>query len=55
MKQSERSKILVVDDETILQETIAYNLEQANYQVLTASDGISALELARSEQPVLFC
>lgn len=53
MKQSERSKILVVDDETILQETIAYNLEQANYQVLTASDGISALELARSEQPDL--
>jgi DNA-binding response OmpR family regulator len=53
VKQSERSKILVVDDETILQEAIAYNLEQANYQVLTASDGISALELARSEQPDL--
>jgi two-component system alkaline phosphatase synthesis response regulator PhoP len=52
-KSSEKSKILVVDDEALLQEMIVYNLEQASYQVLTASDGISALELARSEQPDL--
>src|ERR1700730_16119260 len=47
------SKILVVDDEAILLETIAYNLEQAGYQVFTAADGASALEAARREKPDL--
>jgi len=46
-------KILVVDDESILVETMTYNLEQAGYQVTTAADGISALEAARSEKPDL--
>jgi len=46
-------KILVVDDEAILLETMIYNLEQAGYQVSTAADGISALEAARSEKPDL--
>ena len=39
-------KILVVDDEQILVDTIAYNLQQAGYQVTTATDGASALEAA---------
>ena len=46
-------KILVVDDEAILVETIAYNLEQAGYSVVTAADGGSALDAARSEIPDL--
>ena len=46
-------KILVVDDEPVLVETIAYNLEQAGYQVTTAADGASALEAARPETPDL--
>ena len=46
-------KILVVDDEVVLVETIAYNLEQAGYQVITASDGVSALEAAQRENPDL--
>jgi two-component system alkaline phosphatase synthesis response regulator PhoP len=46
-------KILVVDDEEILVETITYNLEQSGYQVLTASNGMSALEIARQETPDL--
>jgi DNA-binding response OmpR family regulator len=46
-------KILVVDDEAILVETIAYNLEQAGYQVITAVDGASALEAAHRETPDL--
>ena len=46
-------KILVVDDEAVLVETIAYNLEQAGYQVMTAADGASALEVARREAPDL--
>jgi DNA-binding response OmpR family regulator len=44
-------KILVVDDEAVLVETIAYNLEQDGYQVVTAADGNSALEAARRERP----
>ncbi len=47
------SKILVVDDETVLLETIVYNLEQAGYQVFTAADGASALEAAHRERPDL--
>jgi DNA-binding response OmpR family regulator len=46
-------KILVVDDEPVLVETIAYNLQQAGYQVTTASDGASALEAAHREVPDL--
>ncbi len=46
-------KILVVDDEPVLVETIAYNLEQAGYQVTTAADGTSALEAAQRETPDL--
>ena len=45
--------ILVVDDEAILVDTIAYNLEQAGYQVITAADGASALETARRTTPDL--
>ncbi len=47
------SKILVVDDEAVLLETIVYNLEQAGYQVITAADGASALEAAHRERPDL--
>jgi DNA-binding response OmpR family regulator len=42
--------ILVVDDEAVLVETLVYNLEQAGYRVLTATDGMSALEAARREK-----
>jgi DNA-binding response OmpR family regulator len=43
----------VVDDEQILVDTMAYNLQQAGYQVITASDGTSALEAAHRETPDL--
>ncbi len=46
-------KILVVDDEAVLVDTIAYNLEQAGYRVITAKDGASALEAAHRETPDL--
>ncbi|HXR64297.1 MAG TPA: response regulator transcription factor [Ktedonobacteraceae bacterium] len=45
--------ILVVDDEAVLLETIVYNLELAGYQVFTAADGASALEIAHRERPDL--
>lgn len=37
----------------MLVDTIAYNLEQAGYQVITAADGASALEAARRTPPDL--
>src|SRR5207302_11226360 len=42
-----------MDDEAVLVETIAYNLEQAGYQVITAADGASALQAAHRETPDL--
>ncbi|MBX5455948.1 MAG: response regulator transcription factor [Thermogemmatispora sp.] len=53
MIRGQREKILVVDDEEVLVEAIAYSLEQEGYQVLTALDGRAALELARRERPQL--
>lgn len=47
------STILVVEDDQILQETLQYNLEHAGYQVLTAPDGISGLDIARRSKPDL--
>lgn len=46
-------KILVVDDEAVLADTIAYNLEQEGYQVITAADGTSALNAVHNEHPDL--
>ena len=46
-------KILVVDDEISLQETVAYNLKKQGYDVQTTGDGAEALDLAREMQPDL--
>jgi DNA-binding response OmpR family regulator len=46
-------KILVVDDEISLQETVAYNLKKQGYDVQTTGDGTEALEMARELQPDL--
>jgi len=46
-------KILVVEDELTLQETLAYNLKHQGYAVETASDGPAALEVARRAHPDL--
>ena len=43
--------ILVVEDDAALRDTIAYNLRGEGYAVLTAADGISALEIAH-QNPV---
>ena len=40
-------KILIVEDEPALQETIAYNLKKRGYDVEIVGDGRSALEAAR--------
>lgn len=43
-------KVLVVDDEQSIVTLLQYNLQQAGYQVLTASDGEEGKNLALSEQ-----
>ena len=46
-------KILVVDDEISLQETLEYNLKKQGYEVETAGDGAEAIEMARKIEPDL--
>ena len=46
-------KILVVDDEALLVKGIRFNLQNEGYEVLTGSDGIEAVELAKEHEPNL--
>jgi DNA-binding response OmpR family regulator len=46
-------KILVVDDESELVESLSEGLQAHGYQVVTATDGITAVNAARSEKPSL--
>jgi len=46
-------KILIVEDETTLSETLVYNFEQQGYTVKAATDGNEALNVARSFTPDL--
>jgi DNA-binding response OmpR family regulator len=46
-------KILVVDDESAILQTLRFNLERSGYLVSTAGDGRSAITLAASEHPDL--
>jgi DNA-binding response OmpR family regulator len=45
--------ILLVEDEDVLRETIAYNLKRDGYSVQTASDGEAALSAVRDATPDL--
>jgi two-component system response regulator VicR len=47
------AKILIVDDEAPIIDVLSYNLQRANYQVVTATDGEQAVSWARQEQPDL--
>lgn len=46
-------KVLIVEDEPVLLETIEYNLTRQGYEVCTAADGLAALKVARQERPDL--
>ena len=48
-----KSKILVVDDEPDVTTLITRTLETEGFDVVTAYDGISAVDLAESERPDL--
>ena len=46
-------KILLVDDEPDIIEIISYNLNNANYDVFTATNGIEAIKIAKKIEPHL--
>lgn len=46
-------KILIIEDEAKLAETLAYNLREEGHEAVIASDGPTGLEKARSERPDL--
>jgi two-component system response regulator RegX3 len=50
---TESVRILVVEDEVSLADTVRYNLEREGYLVSLATDGRSALERFRAEPPAL--
>lgn len=48
-----RSRILIVDDQADIVDTIGFCFQQEDFEVLTAYDGHEALQLARKENPHL--
>ncbi|MFJ7827038.1 response regulator transcription factor [Psychrobacillus sp. NPDC096623] len=44
-------KVLVVDDESSIVTLLKYNLEEAGFEVITASDGLEGLNKALEEKP----
>ena len=52
-RRSQRPRILLVDDERAIVESLRYALEKEGYDVLEAGEGGEALELARRSAPDL--
>ncbi len=46
-------KILVIDDDTLMRRSMAYNLEQAGYKAFTAANAEDGLEIVRKSPPDL--
>jgi two-component system, OmpR family, alkaline phosphatase synthesis response regulator PhoP len=53
MLAAPKKKILLVDDEATIVQSLRYNLERSGYAVTAAGDGRSAVALVASEQPDL--
>jgi DNA-binding response OmpR family regulator len=49
--QHDRTRVLVIEDNRSLRETLQFNLERAGYAVEAAADGVEGLEQARRMQP----
>jgi two-component system response regulator RegX3 len=47
------ARILIVEDEVALADTVRYNLEREGFTVSVAADGRAALEIFRAERPSL--
>ncbi len=52
-RQEEDRPILVVEDEAIVGELVARYLRREGFRVAVATDGVSALEMAVAEEPLL--
>ncbi len=50
---ADAARILIVEDEEVLADTVRYNLEREGYSVTIAPDGRRALERFRSDAPAL--
>lgn len=50
---NDNMKILVVDDEPDILEFVSYNLIKESYKVVTAQNGLKAIEIAQKEHPDL--
>jgi DNA-binding response OmpR family regulator len=46
-------KLLLVEDDQTLRETLAYNLAREGYEVIETDNGVTALDLAREHKPNL--
>ena len=46
-------KILVVDDEELLVKGIRFNLQNEGYEIITGSNGVEAVQMAREFSPDL--
>ena len=46
-------KILIIEDNAIVRNTVSRILQSAGYQVVTANDGVQGFETFRKEQPDL--
>jgi DNA-binding response OmpR family regulator len=53
MSEEPKKKILIVDDEVFIVETVKFALEHAGYECLVAGDGIEAIRLTRENNPDL--
>ncbi len=51
--ESERPLVLVADDDEDIRALIEFRLERADYEVVTATDGVEALEVALARRPAL--
>lgn len=54
-KNRNRKKILIIDDEPDIVIYLSTLLEDQGYEVVSASDGIAGLELAKEQKPDLVC
>ncbi len=46
-------KVLLIDDDPVLLDTLRYRLTREGFEIITAGDGVSGLDLARKEKPDL--
>ncbi len=52
-RMTDKNTVMVVEDDKNLLDTLRYNLNNEGYNVLAASDGNAAVEIARREKPNL--